>query len=89
MKLNQNFELRSICGENVLIPCGQGGVDLNYIIHLNETGVFLWNEAQKGDFDKQSLVAALLNEYEVSEEMANKDVEAFVGKLVENKMAFD
>ncbi len=89
MKLNSNFELRNVCGENVLIPCGQGGVDLNYIIHLNETGVFLWNEARKGDFDKKSLVASLLKEYEVSESVADKDVEAFIGKLAENNMAVD
>lgn len=43
MRLKNNFELRNVCGENVLIPCGKGGVDLNCIIHLNETGAFLWN----------------------------------------------
>lgn len=48
MRLKNNFELRNVCGENVLIPCGKGGVDLNCIIHLNETGAFFVERSPKG-----------------------------------------
>ncbi|MGN1236508.1 MAG: PqqD family protein [Bacteroidaceae bacterium] len=81
MKLKDNLELRNVCGENVLIPCGIKSVDFNYIVHLNETGTFLWKEAQKGDFTTESLLTALLEEYEVCEEEARKDVVDFVEKL--------
>lgn len=87
MKLKNNFELRNICGENVLVPCGKDGINLDCIIHLNETGAFLWSEAQKGEFDVDSLVDTLLNEYEVSRSVAQNDVRDFVSKLVEQNIA--
>lgn len=87
MKLKPNFELREICGENVVIPCGIENVNFDSIIHLNETGAFLWKEAGKGDFTVESLTAAMLAEYEVAEEVASKDVAAFVAKLHEQNLA--
>ena len=89
MKLKPNFELRTVCGENVVIPTGIENVNFDSIIHLNETGAFLWREAQKGDFTVESLTAALMAEYEVAEEVANKDTAAFVGKLQEQKLTID
>lgn len=87
MKLKDNFELRNVCGENVVIGTGIENVDFDRIIHLNETGAFLWQEAQKGDFSVDSLTKALLNEYEVEESIARADVEAFVAKLTEQNLA--
>ena len=87
MKLKPNFELRTVCGENVVIPTGIETVNFDSIIHLNETGAFLWREAEKGEFTVESLTAALLAEYEVAEDVAGKDVAAFVAKLKEQKLA--
>ena len=89
MKIKNNFELRNICGDEVLIPVSTESVDLNCIIHLNESGAFLWREAEKGAFDNESLVRALLEEYEVEESVAKNDVQAFVDKLVEFKIVTD
>lgn len=86
MKLKQNFELREICGEHVVIPCGIENVNFDSIIHLNETGAFLWRQAEKGEFSVESLTAALLAEYEVGEDTAKADVAAFVGRLQEQKL---
>lgn len=86
MKLKPNFELRTVCGENVVIPTGIENVNFDSIIHLNETGAFLWREAEKGDFTLDSLTAALLAEYEVAEDIAKTDVAAFVAKLQEQKL---
>lgn len=87
MKLKPNFELRCVCGENVVIPCGIENVNFDSIIHLNETGAFLWKEAEKGDFTVESLTAALTDEYDVSGDKAEADVAAFVAKLQEQKLA--
>lgn len=86
MKLKQNFELREICGEHVVIPCGIENVNFDSIIHLNETGAFLWRQAEKGEFSVESLTTALLAEYEVGEDTAKADVAAFVGRLQEQKL---
>ena len=87
MKLKPNFELRCVCGENVVIPCGIENVNFDSIIHLNETGAFLWKEAEKGDFTVESLTAALTEEYDVGGDKAEADVAAFVAKLQEQKLA--
>lgn len=89
MKLKPNFELRTVCGENVVIPTGIENVNFDSIIHLNETGAFLWREAEKGEFTVESLTAALLAEYEVAEDVASKDVAAFIAKLQEQKLTID
>lgn len=86
MKLKKNFELRDVCGENVVIPCGIENVNFDCIVHLNETGAFLWKEAEKGDFSVDSLTNALLQEYEVEESVAKSDVQAFVNKLIEQEL---
>lgn len=87
MKLKPNFELRDVCGENIVIPCGIENVNFDSIIHLNETGAFLWREAEKGDFSIESLTEALLGEYDTTPETAAHDVAAFVAKLQEQKLA--
>ncbi|MCH5178604.1 MAG: PqqD family protein [Prevotellaceae bacterium] len=86
MKLKPNFELRDVCGENVVIPCGIENVNFDSIIHLNETGAFLWREAEKADFTVDSLTDALLAEYDTTHDIAAHDVAAFVQKLQEQKL---
>ena len=87
MRLKKNLELRDVCGENVVIPCGIENVDFDCIVHLNETGAFLWKEAEKGEFCVESLVQAMLEEYDVAEDVAKSDVQAFVEKLKAEKLA--
>lgn len=81
------MELRDVCGENVVIPCGIENVDFDCIVHLNETGAFLWKEAEKSEFCVDSLVKAMLEEYDVAEDVAKSDVQAFVEKLKAEKLA--
>ena len=81
MKLKEGFILREIAGETVVLPAGND-LDLNMMITLNETGKFLWQHLQQGA-DEDSLVAAVLEEYEIDEAGARKHVAAFVEKLNE------
>ena len=82
MKLKNDFILRQIAGQTVVLPTG-GELDLNVMITLNETGAFLWEHLQD-ETDETALVAALLGEYEVDEATAKMAVENFVAKLREN-----
>lgn len=82
MKLKDGFLLREVAGQTVVLPTG-GELDLNMMITLNETGKFLWERLQT-ETDEDALVAALLGEYDVDEEIARKSVGAFVAKLNEN-----
>lgn len=74
MKIKEGFELREICGEQIILSHGVENIDFTKIISLNETAAFLWNEAVGKDFDEEMLVAALLEAYEVDEDAARADV---------------
>lgn len=47
---------------------------------LNGTGAFLWSELAEGR-EREQLVEALTSEYDVADERANADVDAFLGQL--------
>lgn len=79
MKLKEGFLLREVAGETVVIPTG-ANLDLNMMITLNDTGRFLW-EHLENETDVDTLVGALLAEYEVDESTARAAVIAFVEKL--------
>ena len=81
MKINENFVLREVAGSWVVIPIGEKSVDFNGMMNLNETGVLLWRELEKGA-DKEALVTALTAEYEVSAEEAAKDIDEFIAVLM-------
>lgn len=82
MKLKDDFILRNIAGQTVVLPSG-GDLDLNMMITLNETGAFLWERMQQ-ETDEAALVAALLAKYDVDEARASAAVTAFVQKLEAN-----
>lgn len=84
MKIRDTFILRSIAGENIVVSVGNE-VNFNSIITLNETGKFLW-ENLTSDNTEDGLVNALLSEYDVDKETAERDVAAFIEKLKVNNI---
>ena len=82
MKLKEGFILRSVAGNNVVIPTGKRTLDLNGMITLNETGAFIWRQLEQ-DADEEQIVAAILESYDVEPERAAKCVKTFLEKLRE------
>ena len=80
MKVKNNFTLRNIAGTTAVLPLGENTVDFTGMLTLNETGVLLWNMLTRG-CTKEDLINALLEEYDVSDDVALADVEAFLLKL--------
>lgn len=80
MKIKQGFILREVAGNFIVVAVGNAVKEFNGVINLNETGAYLWKKLQDGA-DEEGLVKALLEEYEVEEDLARKDVKAFVEKL--------
>lgn len=75
MKLKKGFELRTICGENVIVASGLENINFSKIISVNETAAFLWNEAEKLEtFTAEQLTEKLCGEYEVNPSQALADV---------------
>jgi hypothetical protein len=80
MKTKKGFNLRQVCGENVIVAEGAENIDFSSIISMNESSAYLWNSIQGKEFDKNNLVELLTQEYEVDADMAAKDVEALVAQ---------
>lgn len=82
MKIKSDYLLRKIADSYVVVPVGKATVDFNGMINLNETGAFLWQQLQKGA-DEETLLKAMLKEYEVDEETAAEGLVSFLNKLRE------
>ena len=86
MKIKKGFVVRKVGGECVVVPVGEMSKNFHGMINLNETGNFLW-EFFTTEHTVDDAVAALLNEYDVDEELARKDVERFADILLKNGFA--
>lgn len=80
MKVKEDFLLREVAGCFVVVPVGKATVDFNGMLNLNDTGAFLWENLQK-ETTKQELVEKLLSTYEITEDIASRDVDLFIKKL--------
>ncbi len=81
MKIKEGYIVRTVAGSNIVLPIGEQEVKFNGIMTINETGMFLWDLLVLGA-EKETLVEAILNEYEVSKEIAERDVDLFIDKLL-------
>lgn len=85
LKIKNGFMLRQVAGSYIVIGIGAEAVDFNGMVSINETGAFLWKILEKGA-DKEDLLAALMQEYDVDEESAKKDITEFLQKLYDGKL---
>ncbi len=81
MKRNPDFLLRDVAGSLVVVPIGEAIDTFAGMITLNPTGAYLW-ELLETEQTVESLTEALIARYEVERELAQKDVERFVAKLI-------
>ena len=81
MKIKEGFILREVADSYLVVAVGDAVKTFNGIINLNQTGAFMWKCIQKG-YSEQQLVNALLDEYDVTEELARNDANEFISKLV-------
>ena len=56
-------------------------VDSLQVFTLNETGMFLVEALGEGVADREGLVARLVESFEVEDDVAGEDVDAFIGDL--------
>ena len=76
MKAKPGFNLRVVCGENIIVAEGEENIDFSNIISMNESSAYLWQNIQGKEFTHEDLVGLLTQEYEVCEATAMKDVKA-------------
>ena len=78
MKAKPGFNLRVVCGENIIVAEGEENIDFSNIISMNESSAYLWNSIQGKDSEVKDLVDLLIEMYEVDEETATRDARLLV-----------
>lgn len=90
MKVSNEFVLREIAGEYLLVPVGSAVSGFHGLITLNETGNLLFSALYQ-ESTADDLISLLTAEYDVDEQTARADVLEFlqqlrdVGALMENE----
>lgn len=80
MHILSGFHVRQILDEVIAVPSGEVGKVFSGIISLNEIGRFLF-EALQTEQTVDTLVAAVLEEYDTDSETARADVFEFLEQL--------
>ena len=85
MKIKTGFIVRKIANQYMAVPVGTRTKELHGMIALNETGTFLWNLLSE-EQSEDSLVNALMEEYEVDLEQAHASFKRFSEKLQQEEV---
>lgn len=66
--------MRPLGQEYILVAEGLDVVDATRMISMNATAAFLWEEVADREFDAQTLVDLLVDNWDVTPEIAEKDI---------------
>ena len=81
MKIDNNYKLRDIAGECIVVNQGTEQVSMTRIISLNESAELLFNNLAGREFTIEDVAALLTDNYEVEAEVALADAAKWVENL--------
>ena len=73
MRAKKGFNLRNVCGENIIVAVGKENIDFSNIISMNESSAYLWTNLAEKDFTTDDMAELLIKEYEVDKDTALAD----------------
>lgn len=80
MKLKYEFAVREIVGEYILIPLGQGALELGEMISTSETGATIVQALGK-EVTRPELLQLILDTFEIDRDTAERDLDEFLSQL--------
>ncbi len=80
MKIKNNYVLRTVANEHIVVPIGTEAVNFNGVLSLNATGKWLWEQLQV-ETSLETLTSKMMKVYKVDQKTAENDILAFVNKL--------
>ena len=83
MKAKKGFNLRNVCGEQIIVAEGKENIDFSNIISMNESSAYLWEAIQGKEFTIEDLAQLLTDEYDVDEATAREDAQNVAQKWLE------
>ena len=80
MPINENFILKHVGKEHMIIPLSDGGVDFSKVYNVSETGAFIYEQLKE---KKAPLEIAynMVEEYDVDYDIVLNDIFEFINEL--------
>lgn len=85
MKIKMNLVHRTIADEHILVPTGESALTYNGVFVLTEIGAIIWDMLVQGK-EKEDIISALKDEYDVEEATLLADYNEFIEKLKESEL---
>ena len=84
MKIREEFKVREMAGEHVIVMPGRGGAaDMTRIVSLNPSSMYLWEKLRGREFTAADAALLLTERYEVDTDTARKDAGRWIASLAE------
>lgn len=80
MRISDQYMLRQVADEYLVIPVGEAALKVKGLIGLSESGSLLYRKLQ-GGCSEEELVRALLAEYDIDPETARADTGEFLDQM--------
>lgn len=75
---------RNVAGELVIVPVKAGAAELDSLFTLNQVATFIWQFLlEKESVDEESIVKALVENFEIDSDTASEDLREFSEALSE------
>lgn len=86
MKLKENFTIRKIGDEYMMVSESGSSMDYTRVISLNSSAAYLIGETRQKQFTREEWADLLIKKYGVDREKAEVDVQALINNLIKEKL---
>ena len=83
MKIKEGFVIEKVGASYLAVATGKIADEFHALVRLNSTGAFLWNKLAESSLSEDGLLSLMLDEYDVSEDIARRDISGFVKTLTD------
>ena len=80
MKIKENYVMREVAGQAIVIAIGEESERFKGMINLNRTGRDVWLYMEKG-LDSDEIAKKISEKYEVDLNVAKHDIESMIYRL--------
>ena len=77
MKIKDGFVLTEAAGNSLVVAVGDMADKFSGYVKLNSTGAFIWKLIENKDRSVDEIAASVAKEYQISEDVAKRDILAF------------
>ncbi len=81
MKIKEGFVIEKVGASYLAVATGKTADEFHALVRLNSTGAFLWYRLAEAERTEEELLSLMLDEYDVSPDVARADISAFLKSL--------